>query len=307
MTAFKSYAEFLIFQGIKFFFLFLPRRLCLFTGRFLGLSLYSLDKRHRLIALSNLKTAFGSELPSSALKEIARKSFVHFGKFLADLIKFSCFKEEQIKKLITVEGEENLKKALEKGKGALLFSAHYGNWEIAPYFISKKAKLNVIARPLDNELLEKELIKIRKRLGAKVIYKKDAAKRTLKSLQAKEIVALLIDQNVLRSQAVFVDFFGKSAATTPSLAAFFLRTKSPLVPIFCYLSSCDTYHLKILKPLEIGLSGNYDQDVLKITQICTKIIEVQIRKDPYCWLWFHKRWKTRSEKEVSIQAGKNES
>jgi len=304
MAGIRHRAEFLAFQMVKFLFSLLPRRLGLLFGRFLGVAFYALDKRHRLIALSNLKIAFGSELPLSSLKGIARKSFIHFGKFLADLIKFSRLKKEQKNKLITVEGEENLDKAIEMGKGILIFSAHYGSWEIAPHFLSKKAKFYVIARPLDNDLLENELLKMRTTLGAEVIYKQQAAKHILQSLREKEMVAILIDQNVLRSQAVFVDFFGKSAATTPSLAAFFLRTKSPLLPVFCYPTSSNTYRIEILQPLQIDLSDEYDQDVLKITQICTKIIESQIRKNPYHWLWFHNRWKTRPENEVK---GENES
>jgi len=298
MTALKRCTEFLFFKGMKSFFYLLPRKFSLGVGRQLGLAVYSLDGRHRRIALSNLKTALGSELPPSALKDIARKSFIHFGKFFTDFIKFNHLNEEQREKLIKVEGEENLNLALKEGKGALLFSAHYGSWEIAPYFLSRKAKFYVIARALDNDSLEKELLKMRTTLGAKVIYKQQAAKRTLQSLRAREMVAILIDQNVLRSQAVFVDFFGKAAATTPSLAAFFLRTQSPLVPVFCYPAPGDTYKLEILEPLKINLSGDYDQDVLKITQICTKIIEAQIRKNPDCWLWFHQRWKTRPENEV---------
>jgi len=295
MTAFKRYAEFLFFRGIKLFFIFLPRKLSLGVGQILGSAVYSLDSRHRRIALSNLKTAFGSKLSPSARKDIARKSFIHFGKLLVDLIKFSHLDNDQRDKLIQAEGEENLIQALKKGKGALLFSGHYGSWEIAPHFLSRRAKFYVIARALDNDLLEKELMKMRANLGAKVIYKQQAAKRVLQSLRTKEMVAILIDQNVLRSQAVFVNFFGKAAATTPSLAAFFLRTQSPLLPVFCYPAPRDAYKIKILKPLEVSLTGNYDQDVLKITQICTKIIEAQIRKNPECWLWFHQRWKTRPD------------
>jgi len=291
----RRYAEYVIFKGIKVFIWILPRKLCLFMGKLIGLAFYAFDKRHRLIAVSNLKSALGSEFPSSSLSKIARKSFVHFGKTLVDVIKFSYLDEERRTELITVEGEGNLDDALEMGKGALLFTAHFGNWEVAPFYLSKKGRFNVIARSLDNILLEKELIKIRTALGSLVFYKQQAAKPTLQALRAKEMVAILIDQNVLRNQAVFVDFFGKTAATTPSLAAFFLRTKSPLLPAFCYPTARDTYHLKIMKPLNIELSGDYNQDVLKITQICTKIIEAQIRKNPEYWAWFHNRWKTRPE------------
>jgi len=297
MASFKELSESLLFQIAKALLSILPRKLCLSWGKTIGLAFYYLDKRHRLIALSNLKTAFGKELSAPELRRIARNSFIHFGKTFIDIIKLPHLGEDKRNALINVEGEENLHKALREKKGALLFSAHYGSWEIAPFFLSKKGKLSVIARPLDNKLLEKELLKLRTSQGSNVIYKHQATKKILQSLRAKEMVAFLVDQNVLRQQAVFVDFFGKKAATTPSLAAFFLRTKSPLIPVFCYPTSSRAYHLKIFSPLSITLGGNYNQEVLKITQICTKIIEIQIRKNPDYWFWFHNRWKTRPEEE----------
>lgn len=282
---------------MKLLFAYPSRKLCLFAGRILGLIFYYLDKRHRLIALTNLIAAFGPERTSAELKRIARESFIHFGEFLAEINKFPRLKEEKKSRLFLVEGEENLLEALSKEKGVLLFSAHYGNWEIAPYFLTKKGKMSVVARPLDNKRLEAQLLKLRESLGTKVIYKHQATKQILQSLRENRMIALLIDQNVLKSQAVFVDFFGKKAATTPSLAAFFLRTRAPLLPVFCYPTSSHMYQLKIFPPLKISLEEDYDRDILKITQICTMIIEEQIRKNPSYWLWFHNRWKTRPEGE----------
>lgn len=282
---------------MKLLFAYPSRKLCLFAGRILGLIFYYLDKRHRLIALTNLTAAFGPERTSAELKRTARESFIHFGEFLAEINKFPRLKEEKKSRLFLVEGEENLLEALSKEKGALLFSAHYGNWEISPYFLTKKGKMSVVARPLDNKLLEAQLLKLRESLGTKVIYKHQATKQILQSLRENRMIALLIDQNVLKSQAVFVDFFGKKAATTPSLAAFFLRTRAPLLPVFCYPTSSHMYQLKIFPPLKISLEEDYDRDILKITQICTMIIEEQIRKNPSYWLWFHNRWKTRPEGE----------
>ncbi len=282
---------------MKLLFAYPSRKLCLFAGRILGLIFYYLDKRHRLIALTNLTAAFGPERTSAELKRIARESFIHFGEFLAEINKFPRLKEEKKSRLFLVEGEENLLEALSKEKGVLLFSAHYGNWEIAPYILTKKGKMSVVARPLDNKRLEAQLLKLRESLGTKVIYKHQATKQILQSLRENRMIALLIDQNVLKSQAVFVDFFGKKAATTPSLAAFFLRTRAPLLPVFCYPTSSHTYQLKIFPPLKISLEEDYDRDILKITQICTMIIEEQIRKNPSYWLWFHNRWKTRPEGE----------
>lgn len=296
MTKFKDYLELWIFQMLKSLLYILPRRLCRIWGKTTGFVFYSLDKRHRRIALSNLNVAFGKDISSRDLKRIARRTFMHFGSFLMDIIKFSRLSEQKKNSLIHVEGEANLRSALQEKKGVILFTAHYGSWEIAPFFVSQLGKLKVIARALDNEFLEKELLKLRTHQGAGVIYKHQATKQILQSLRAKEMVAFLIDQNVQKHQAVFVDFFGRQTATTPSLAAFFLKTQSPIVPLFCFPTSSLHYKIQILEPLKIDFKEDYDQQVLKITQICTKIIEAQIRKNPAFWFWLHNRWKTRPDK-----------
>ncbi len=295
MAKFKDYLELIIFQVFKSLILILPRRICLAWGKTTGLLFYYLDTKHRQLTLSNLEMAFRNELTSSGFKRMARRTFMHFGSSLADIIKFASLSEKRKTTLIQVEGEENLLSALQEKKGAILFTAHYGSWEIAPYVVTKLGKMSVIARHLDNELLEKELLKLRIKQGSKVIYKHQATKPILQSLRAKEMVAFLIDQNVQKHQAVFVDFFGRKAATTPSLAAFFLKTRSPIVPVFCSPAPSYRYRLQILEPLKIELEGDYNQQVLKITQICTKIIEAQIRKNPAHWFWLHNRWKTRPD------------
>jgi len=293
MKQLKNSLELLFFHTIKFFTRACPRFLCLAAGRIIGYLFYVFDKKHRSLALSNLKIAFAQEMTLPELKKISKKSFQHFGEFLIDFIKFSVTKDRKKEGLAVIEGKKYLEDALKKGKGVLLLSAHYGNWEIASYFLCKLGKLNVIARPLDNKNLEKKLLDLRRTLGAQVIYKLDATRQIIRKLRANEMVAILIDQNVLRSQAVFVDFFGKKAATTPSLATFSLRTSAPIIPIFCYPLSPHPCYVRIVKPIDISLKGDYKEDILKITQQCTNIIEEQIRQNPIYWLWFHNRWKTR--------------
>ena len=297
-------AELLGFQFLKIFFSILPRSYCLVIGGALGAMIYSIDRKHRHIALSNLNTAFGSQFSIAKQKKLAKASFKHFGRVFADIIKNRSMNMDKILQFISVEGTEHLEEALQKGKGALIFSAHLGNWEMATALVSQIGKVNVIARPLDNKRLEDELLQIRKKFGANVIYKQQAARPILRALKDNEMVAILIDQNTVRNQGVFVDFFGKSAATTPSLATFFLKTDAPLIPVFCYPMQSGKYQLKILPPVKTIVTGDEEQDVLKITQFCTKIIQKQIQENPKVWLWFHDRWKTRPEEEE--RSGKKE-
>jgi len=289
----KKQGEYILYKLIRNFIAILPRRLCLLFGGLSGILFYFISRKHRKIALNNLDLAFGSQRPQKGKKRIARQSFINFGKTLFDIIKLSRMTLQKIEGMITVEGEEHLKKALDMGKGALLFSAHYGNWEIAPVFIRRFGSLSVIARKLDNPILEKELLSMRSHFGAKVIYKQLAFKHVLRVLRSREIIAILMDQNVLHDQAVFVDFFGKPAATTPGTALFYLRTDAPLLPVFCIPTAGRTYRLIFSPPLKIVKTGNLDRDVLAVTQASTTAIEKQIRKKPEFWLWFHNRWKSR--------------
>ena len=282
-----------VFKLLKGIFFLVPRPLCLALGRGAGAFLYVVDRRHRRVALRNLETAFGAELPAAERRKIARASFRNFGALTADILKLFHLSDRRIAGLLRVEGRENLVRALDQGRGVLIVTGHLGNWEIAARAVSELGRLHVIARRLDSSALEKELLSLRRRLGGDVIYKKEAAKRVLQALRAGEMVAILIDQNVLRREGVFVDFFGRPASTTPAAAAFHLRTGAPIVPVFCRPAPGGTYELVIHPALEPPRGGTLEENVLKTTAISTKMIEAEIRRTPGFWLWFHDRWRTR--------------
>jgi KDO2-lipid IV(A) lauroyltransferase len=287
------------YKAVSLAFALLPRRLCLAAGAGLGRLAFRIDRRHRGIAIGNLTIAFGKDRPPEELNDIARGSFVRFGQVIADVLKMTHYSRSRILSLVTIEGAENIKAARAKGKGVLAFTAHFGNWELANAAISEAGPLRPIARVLDNLYIERDLRRFRTSMGAEVIDKFGASRPILRALHRNEIVGILIDQNVLRSEAVFVDFFGKAAATTPGLAVFHLATGAPIVPVFTYPAPGRRYLLRCLPPLEFEAGGRRDEDVLKITQICTKMIEHEIRSHPEEWLWIHKRWNTRPAEEVS--------
>lgn len=282
-----------------------PRRVALLMGALFGLLAYLFLGHHRQLAWHNLQIAFGPQLTEKDKRKMARLAFMHFGQMILDTIKFTQLQENRRNSLLRLEGQENLERAKALGRGIIIFSAHLGNWEIACWPIASLIPLHVVARPLDNPWLEKELRQIRQKLGAKVISKFHAVRPILRALQAQEAVAILMDQNVLRKEAVFVDFFGRLAATTPVVAAIHLRTGAPILPIFSRLTSDKKYEIKIHEPLlyfdrETSVDSS-PKLILQITQVLTKIIEQEIRKTPEQWLWFHDRWRTRPKKENSLR------
>ncbi len=271
----------------------LPRRMVRALGRGFGRLIHKMDTKWHGVAAANLATAFGDTISEEEKAALIRRVFLHFGTVFFDFFHLSSQPPRKRDQHIELVGEEHLHDALDQGKGVLLFTAHFGLWEIAPVPINPIIPISVVARPLDNAFLEKTLHKLRGRLGSKVISKFQASREILKSLRNQEAVAILIDQNVLAQEGVFVDFFGKSAATTPSLAMFHLRTGAPIIPTFCTPSAAGNYRVHVFPPVQVEETGDRERDTANITQACTKIIEDQIRQSPEYWFWFHDRWRTR--------------
>ncbi|HEX2695164.1 MAG TPA: hypothetical protein VHP61_05380, partial [Acidobacteriota bacterium] len=167
----KTWVEYGAFKVFMFFFAVLPRSWCLRFGRGLGTLAFRCSRHYRRIALANLRQAFGREKSLAELRAIGLDSFRRFGGTVADIFKLFHWKPANLGKLVDVEGRENLAGAIAGGKGVLVFSAHIGNWEVGSSVISKAGTFSVVARALDNRLLDRALLKFREGMGARVIYK----------------------------------------------------------------------------------------------------------------------------------------
>ena len=276
-----------------------PRRLALGSGRALGGLLGRLDRRHLAIAAGNLRLAF-PEWDEARVWRTARGVYGHFGAVLFDILWLPRRTPEQIRGLVEVRGREHVERALSAGRGALLVTGHLGNWELHGVAHGLLfGAMHVVARPLDNPRLVARLCAMRTMGGNTVVYKQRALNRILHALRAGRGIALLIDQNVQLRDGIFVDFFGRQAATTTVAAALAVKTGSPLVPCRTELLADGRYRLTYLPALEWSPSGDRQADVACLTQRLTRQIEEWVRETPEQWLWMHRRWKTRPPGEAS--------
>jgi len=268
-----------------------PLRKALFTGCFR--LFYHLAPRQRLIAAYNLRRAF-PEKTDDEIIAIARGAYRNLGIVAAEFFDLPRLTKDNIGKLVEVEGLENCTQALAKGRGVLMFGAHFGNWELEAVAASLLIKpLVAIYRPLDSAVLDALVLRVRSATGNTPLAKDRAMRSMLRSLKHNEMLGILIDQNVAWYEGVFVDYFGRPACTTDGLALLARHTGAPVLPAYMARRPDGRYRLVIGPEVEIINAGDREADVLANTQRFTKIIEETVRLYPDQWLWVHQRWKTQ--------------
>jgi len=268
----------------------LPWRVVRAMGTGLGLLFYTLDRRHRRIARENLAAAFPRK-PAAERRVIVRRVFGHFGRLLFELLKFSGLSRDQVLARVDIEGGDRIRDARAKGRGALLFTGHFGYWEInAIAHAAAFAPIGVLARPLDNRRLHDLLERMRGCQGNYVIYRRGALRRVLKALGANDGVAILIDQHIQAPDAVTVNFFDRPAATTLALGVLALRTGAPVIPVFALPDGVGRYRLVYEHPVDPP-ADDTPESIRDFTQRCTDVLEMHVRRHPELWLWMHRRWR----------------
>jgi KDO2-lipid IV(A) lauroyltransferase len=268
----------------------LPIRTVLIAGALLGRAFHAFDAGHRRLAVENLQLAFPLRSEQEC-RAIARRMFEHFGRLLMVLLKFSTLAPRQMMALVEFDGEERVRAAHARGRGVLLFTGHFGYWEInALVHALALHPIAVLARPLDNPLLHDLLERVRQSTGNTVIYRRGAIRRVLRALASNQAVAVLIDQHMQSADAVYVDFFNRPAATTSALAALAMKTGAPIVPVFALPLPGGRFRMVYEHPVELP-EATGEQGVRELTQRCTDVLEMYVRRYPDLWLWMHRRWR----------------
>lgn len=256
-------------------------------GKTLGNLVYRILGRYRKVCLKNL-TLIYHDKSESEIRTMAKAVFAHFGQVAAEFLKLPETSRDAVDALTTVEGEENLKAALASGKGVLLITGHFGNWEwMARWLTTHGYELNVVARDARDPEATKLMAETRTGSGAKVLFRGSSVRGLLQALKRNEIAALLPDQN---AADVFVPFFGLPTGTVDGPAVLHLKTQSPLLFSWCRREG-NRFHITFEPPVVISPTSNKPEDIEKVMALVNARLEAQIRLYPTQWLWLHNRWK----------------
>lgn len=288
--------EYILFKSYIFKIKILPHFFFKFDRYFILFLFKILNKRHSAIVDKNLNIAFPDYNREQRAK-LKKDIYSHFSKIFLEII--YLFAKKNSKKTlpeININGMEKISEILSRNKGLIIFSAHFGNWELIPYLLHTELKKTIysIARKMDNPLVENIVTEFREFMGSDIIYKDKAIRTILTLLDKNEIVFLLIDHNTIEREGVKVNFFGKEVFAVSSVAQIHLKKDIPVLPVFIKYEK-DKIVFDIKDEVKFNKSSDKKKDIQILTQIYTDIIEDNIKENPHQWFWFHNRWKSSTE------------
>jgi len=245
----------------------------------------------RSVILNNLKRVYGDDLPMDK-KILLRGIYKNFIYLWMEYMQVSWGKRESMIRNCTFHNLEYVDKALELGKGLIMMTGHFGNFEWFAYVMAMQGyKVSGIAKRQSNPYVNEIIHKIRRRFGTQVIYVNTAMKDGLKALNNNEIIGLVADQDA-KQRGIFVDFLGQSSSTAVGPAVFHLRSGAPI--IFCIAIRRDygKFDVYINPPFEVVDGPVTDEKIRNITETHVTELEKCVLKYPEQWFWTHRRWKT---------------
>lgn len=198
--------------------------------------------------------------------------------------------DEQLYSEITINGREHVDKALAMGRGAILATAHFGNWEAARILPKAGIPLSVIAKAQRNNLFDAYTNRIRERCGVKVINMKRGLRDVIHQLGQGRLVAILMDQDA-GSSGLIMDFLGYPASHWKGVAKLSLRYRVPIVTGFARRGIDGRIVFDFYPPILHEELGDKEENYHTVLEEVNQIVEAQIYNWPEQWFWVHKRWK----------------
>lgn len=257
---------------------------------------YYLAPYRRQIVLDNLDRVFGHVLSKAEIVQLAQAYYGHNVRFLFEYLTLPFYPTKLRARLVRVENVESPARAVERGKGLIILTGHFGNFEVTTgaalaQFPQHRGRFHFIRRTLRQKPLD-DFVKWRfRRAGFGVLGKEGSLNQILKTLENNDIVVVILDQHAGGREGVVVDFCGHPASTFKSLAILALSTGTPIVPASSWREPDGTHVLRFEEPLEPIECDSPGEEIRRNTRAYNEALEKMLLAHPEQWIWIHKRWK----------------
>lgn len=269
----------------------LPLRVALWKGACWGALFHCFGVRQRRRADQHLAAAF-PDWPPARRRAVRRAMFRHLGMNAAELLRWMGGAGGELERRIRLEGGENMEAARAAGRGVVVLTAHLGNWDLMGLWAASRYPLTIISKVIKNEAVNRFWMEKRAAAGVNIVPAHHSYRACLSALKKGGLLGFILDQNMIHTEGIFVDFFGRPACTTPGLAVLSAHAQAPIVPVFM-IRQADGNHVVRMWPALPPPADRGSESIAATTQACTRLVEEIIRQHPEQWIWMHRRWRTQ--------------
>jgi KDO2-lipid IV(A) lauroyltransferase len=251
-----------------------------------------LNPKHSDKAVKNFAVVLADDPRSPRVRLTARRSFRNYVKSLFDFFRQLSIDPDLIETDVFIEGSEHLDAALTLGKGVLLVTPHFGNWDLAGGLTAARGyPMAVLVDQFPSPFVDRLVRYGRNRMGMAVVtLDSGSLRRTIQLLRRNVVIGILADRPQ-REGGVEVDFFGTPAWFPTGTARFALRTGAPLLLGYVGRRPGDRTFFGAYQPLPLPpLTGDERADIRAITQAVVRAMETLLRQYPDQWYMFRQMW-----------------
>jgi KDO2-lipid IV(A) lauroyltransferase len=261
-----------------------------------GRLLYLLLPFRRRVILENLRRVYGATLGEDEIVDLAQAHYGHLWKLAGEFMRFRWLSRERQRKLVRIENLDAFVAAYEQGKGVLLLTGHFGNWEVATVagigsFPHMRGRFHFVRRAIKPEWLDRLVTRRFQHAGFGVLPKRGSLDAMLDRLAQGDAIVFAFDQHASPPDGIAVDFFGTPAWTFKSLAIIALATGAPVVPATSWREADGGHVLRFEAPIPAVEDPSTNEAIRLTTRAYNAALERLVLRRPEQWYWVHRRWK----------------
>jgi KDO2-lipid IV(A) lauroyltransferase len=261
-----------------------------------GRLLHALLPIRRGVIHENLRHVYGADAPADALRTLAQRHYAHLWQLAVELIRFRLMSSERRRGVARVENLATFMETFHAGRGVLVLTGHFGNWEVATVsgiasYPEVHGRFHFVRRPIKPRWLDAWVNRRFARAGFGVIGKRGSLDAIVERLEAGDIVVFPFDQFAGRPDGIDVDFFGQPVGTFKSLAILALATGAPVMPAASWREPGGTHVLRFEAPLPAVDDDDTNEAIRRSTRAYNAALETLILRHPEQWWWVHRRFR----------------
>lgn len=262
-----------------------------------GRLLYRFLPVRRTVILGNLRRVYGDTASEEEIVALAQAHYAHLWRLACEFVQFRWLSAERKAALVRVDNYPAFAAALAEGKGVLILTGHFGNWEVSTIagltkYPAFRGKFHFVRRAFKPRWLDTFIVRRFNEAGFGVIGKRGSLDRILDLLAAGDVIVFPFDQHAGPPDGIESEFFGHPAWTFRSLAIIALATGAPVVPATGWRDADGTHVMRFGEPLPAIEAEDANEAIRLTTRAYNGALERLILARPEQWYWVHRRWKT---------------